>query len=488
MFALLMLLALLLTTLPMGLIAHATEAETAPPTEAETVPAAEEATSAAEEAVPNQEPVEIHTVEDLQAMAENPTGTYILMEDLDMTGISWKGPDFSGTFDGNGHAILNLTLSEPGAESVDTYDGNLKVYESAFVGFFSTLRNAEVKNLKLVNVRAAVDTDKSCFVGGIAGYMEKSTISGCAVTGILDLRAYEKMFGVGGVAGYGSGVVENCYVDVTLISTDTKSTKDEMFLGGVCGMGFLDIKNCTVLIAGFASEYGYAHTGGLMGMMMRYPLGDWTSTVTGNNVTGKITFFECIADRRAYCEAFIGEQMTNYCNMTENTENFVRDERMVYDVELRPETCEEPVYKEIVVEGVCNAYGYTIYKCEGCGYTYTDHYTFYGDHEVTTWTLSKEPTVEEEGLSVGLCDHCGEEFQRTEEKLDPPPTEAPTEPPETTEPPTEPPVTETTPVEPEPEEKGGNGWLIVVLVIAVLIAVVLIVFKPFRKGRFQRGK
>ena len=39
----------------------------------------------------------------------------ILMADLDMTGIPWKALDLNGgSFDGNGHAILNLTLAEMG--------------------------------------------------------------------------------------------------------------------------------------------------------------------------------------------------------------------------------------------------------------------------------------------------------------------------------------------------------------------------------------
>ena len=49
-----------------------------------------------------EEVIPVHTPEDLAAMAENPQGSYILMEDLDMTGIPWKPIDFYGTLDGNG--------------------------------------------------------------------------------------------------------------------------------------------------------------------------------------------------------------------------------------------------------------------------------------------------------------------------------------------------------------------------------------------------
>ena len=72
---------------------------------------------AVETEAPVQTPVEINTAEDLFAIAEDPAGSYILMADLDMTGISWTPIDFSGSFDGNGHAILNLFLAETGKET-----------------------------------------------------------------------------------------------------------------------------------------------------------------------------------------------------------------------------------------------------------------------------------------------------------------------------------------------------------------------------------
>lgn len=41
-------------------------------------------------------PVEIYTSEDLQKIADDPGGDYILMADLDMTGIPWKALDLNG--------------------------------------------------------------------------------------------------------------------------------------------------------------------------------------------------------------------------------------------------------------------------------------------------------------------------------------------------------------------------------------------------------
>ena len=374
------------------------------------------------------EPTQIYTVEELLAIQDNPQGSYILMNDLDLAGIQWPGIDFSGSFDGNGHALLNLELSQPGVQTAVTYDGNLKTYDTYFAGFFATLQNAEVKNLQLLNVRALMDTNTPFFLGGLAGFSKDSTITGCTVTGCLELRAFDRMFGVAGLVGYGSGIVQQCKVDVTLICTDTDAnTRDEQFMGGVFSTGYMDVSDCEIIIDGYSSEYGYAHNGGITGMYMRQPIGvSYKGNLVDNTITGKITFFEKNSNRRAYCAAEAGEKLGGY-NRISNTCDFLRDERFVYDKELRPEMCEDPVYTETIVASGCNTYGYTEYVCSTCGYTYRDDYTLFS-HSVTQWTMVELPTTQQEGLSKGNCDGCGMEFTRTEPMLEEVPTEATTMP------------------------------------------------------------
>ena len=78
----------------------------------------------ADETQPAEDMIQIYTVEDLLAIAENPTGNYILMDDLDMTGVEWVPMDFAGTLDGNGHAILNLTVTQVGQTMEKSYDSD----------------------------------------------------------------------------------------------------------------------------------------------------------------------------------------------------------------------------------------------------------------------------------------------------------------------------------------------------------------------------
>lgn len=363
-------------------------------------------------------PTEIRTTADLQAMSADPDGSYVLMNDLDMQGVDWTPIDFRGSFDGNGYAILNLTLSAPGSEHPAAYDGNSISYTPEYVALFGTLQDASVTNLQLLNVRAVVDTDQPCFLAGIAGYMYNSVITDCTVTGCLELRAHDRIFGVGGVAGYGAGSIENCTVDVTLICTDTDSTtRDEQFMGGVYATGFIDVTDCNITIDGWCSEYGYVHNGGIVGMFMQSPLGNMhRGTITGNSVTGRITFFECNSNRRAYCAAYSGETLAWNYSIDRNTEQFTRNEIWTYDTELRPESCANPAYAMEIIPPACGEYGCTRFTCGGCGYSYTDCYTL-PEHTPEGWTVTTEPTTEAEGTETAACSGCGMEFTRTVDPL-----------------------------------------------------------------------
>ena len=422
--------------------------------------------------------IQIYTAEDLLAMASNPSGKYLLMNDLDMTGIDWTPVDLTGgSFDGNGYAILNVTVNRVGPTTGISYDGNRKGYDTCFAGFFGLLRDAEVKNLRLLNIRAEVEADTPCFLGGIAGAMYDSALTDCYVSGVLELRAFDRMFGVGGIAGYGSGRMERCQGDMTLICTDTGvDTLDEQFLGGAFATGFIDVVDCRVTLDAYVSEYGYVHNGGLVGMVMQYPLGnDRKGLLTGNSVTAKITFFECNEDRRAYCDPLVGETLASAYSRKNNAADFQKDERKTYDTVLRPEMCENPVYTKSVTAPGCDSFGFTAYTCEGCGYSFTDHYTL-TRHTVTVWELAKAPTEGECGISTGFCDACGLEFTREEPKLEP--TE-----PETQLPATEAPVPETTLPAAQPEENKLTPAILYLPAAALLLIAALLL--PKKKGKYQ---
>ena len=367
------------------------------------------------------ETTEIYTPQDLAAMAGDPSGSYRLMADLDMEGFSWNCFDFSGTLDGNGHSILNLSVTQPGENTETALDGNQKEYPAVYAGLFAKLEGAEVKNLNLVNIRGLVETDQPCFLGGIAGYSMDSTVSGCTVTGQLELRAHEGILGVAGVLGYGVGTIDGCTVDVTLICVDTDAeTSDEQFLGGAFATGFMSVTNSNIRLDAYISEHGFVHSGGVAGMLLQYPIGmGKTSRITDNTIDAGITFFEHSAKRRAYCGEVVGELLKtmnfNY-GINNNTKTLRKNEVKTYDAELRPERCANPHYAETVVPSDCQNFGYTEYTCDTCGYTYRDHYQLRA-HTVSRWDTEKAATESETGLSTGVCDVCGETVERVDPVL-----------------------------------------------------------------------
>ena len=371
-----------------------------------------------------EEAVEIWDAEGLRAMAEEPSGKYVLASDVDMSGEAWTPFSFYGSLDGGGHSILNLTVRETGSAVKETYDGNMKAYDTSFAGFFDKMEGAQVGSLNLVNLRIDVETELPCFIGGIAGYMEDSSVENCAVQGYLQLRAHDRMFGVGGIIGYGCGGVKDTKADVTLVCIDTDaSAKDEQFMGGICAAGYPNINGCDVVISGFDSDHGYVHNGGLVGMYMFYPRGtQYWGSVTDNRVTGRITFFEDNTNRRAYCNGFIGEIMNWDFENGRNTDDFVRDEVFTYDVDLVPHACEEPVMREEVTAPGCG-FGYTTYVCESCGYRESDHYTLKA-HDLA-WTVLKDASAEEAGLREGVCNLCGETVRERIPMAAPEPTADP---------------------------------------------------------------
>lgn len=447
---------------------------------------------------------EIYTVEDLYAVKEAPSESYILMEDLDMKGQTWTPFAFSGHFDGQGHSILNLELSEPGAEMFTVVDGTQQTFDAVFCGLFSALTNAEVKNLNLLNVNGVIQSAQPCLAGPIAGYSMDSTITDCSVTGRLELRAYNSMYGLGGLAGYGVGDIVGCKTDVTLICVDTDdSTMDFQFMGGAYAAGFMTVENCDIKLDGYISEHGYVHSGGVVGMLMQYPIAMGRSgLITDNTVSGKVSFFEHSDRYHGYCGKVYGDLKTNVnfnYRIADNDAFVERNETRDYSRELRPETCEKPDYEKTVVPADCTHFGYTKYTCKGCGYTFLSDYQLHTSHSISEWKVIKPATREETGESVGKCDVCGAEETRIDPVLmEPEPETVPDTEPETrpettaaTEAVTEP---ETIPVtEPEtvPEtvlpEKVPSGkrpsfhllWILA-LIAVILVAMIwrMLAYKP----------
>lgn len=366
--------------------------------------------------------VPISSVEDLALLGQDTGGSYYLTCDLDMAGVDWTPIAFQGKLDGNGHTIYNLRVTAVGGDRADSVDGNHNAYDTAYAGLFSTLTNARVSNLTLQGVDIDIATREHCFIGAIAGYIKGTEISGCSVldarlrltvncetddVGLNPKGVYRANVGVGGIAGFGSGFVSNCTVDVTMVFDDQcgDGLRTEEFMGGILSCGNVAIEDCAVKLQGYDACHGYVHNGGLVGMYYLYDRSESARPILRNSVEGQITFYENNPDRRAYCEAFVGELLSG-TNMAENSQQFQRNELFDYTRKLDPEQCEEPQLTEDIHPAGCEEIGYTVHTCAVCGNTWRDNFVL-EVHQPGEWQVSQAATTETAGVRIRVCTLCG---------------------------------------------------------------------------------
>jgi hypothetical protein len=355
-------------------------------------------------------PVEITDAAGMLAIADDPAGQYLLAADIDMSGVDWLPIPFSGTFDGGGHVLYNLSITRVSEDTSITYDGCHRGYHTVYASLFSYVENAVIENLTLLNVKVNVTTDQPCFAAGIAGHMEYSEISGCTVSGRIFVQAESRQCGVGGIAGFGNGLIQNCDLNIELTVVATPSDfKCEQYLGGVLANGYADIDGCSVVLAGYASVHGYAHNGGLVGLDDINPRNrEHSGYVKNCTLDASISFYEETDDRRAYCKAYIGEKQNKSAIVSGNeTTRFISNESTDYSRPILPDMDENPVYEAVVTAPRDTAFGYTTYTNPNSGYSYTDDYTAPA-HTPGEWITEVEPTYESEGVKRQYCEECGE--------------------------------------------------------------------------------
>ena len=188
---------------------------------------------------------EIATAEDLQGI-QNP-GSYVLTEDIDLTGVAWTPKDIPGalTLDGQGHTVKGLKLSptEPKSfglfASVDgtftvenlrldgaqmdmgiTRNGSFSYHVGTLVGYARTT----ILHNVVADVTVTRTWNASPYIGGIIGEANGAlTVSDCAFTvAIGDAEGLEASGGgrIAGIAGSaGTTVLERIYADVSIDGT-----------------------------------------------------------------------------------------------------------------------------------------------------------------------------------------------------------------------------------------------------------------------------
>ena len=173
-----------------------------------------------------------------------------MMNDIDMTGqtvspIGSSSKPFTGTFDGGGFEISNLSMGVYGANNVGVF---------GYVGH-GGFEIARLSNVRLKNVTLTASGADN--VGGLAGYVEYTCIvENCSVTGIIIGRVWTQpeSNNVGGLIGYNEGDVSQSFAEI--------SVDGGMNIGGLFGKHSTGtVSNCYVL----GSVYGEQNVGGFAG-------------------------------------------------------------------------------------------------------------------------------------------------------------------------------------------------------------------------------
>jgi len=190
---------------------------------------------------------------------------YRLVEDVVLSGSNnWKAigrhrpfAPFTGSFDGNGHTLRNLSI-----ETADGYQGM----------FGHTGADAVIEKLALENVNINVSDDN--FAGGLVGYSE-GTVQHCYATGNVNGSSF-----VGGLVGHNTGTVQHCHAAGSVSASDD-------YIGGLVGDNYGRVDNSHSK----SSVSGKQNVGGLVGnssgtVQNSYATGDVSGTISVGGLMG----------------------------------------------------------------------------------------------------------------------------------------------------------------------------------------------------------
>ena len=206
----------------------------------------------------------IKTAQDLQNIANNLSGKYILMADINLSGFSWtaigtSSSAFTGELNGNGFTISNLSISK------STTD---------YQGLFGYIKNAKLKNITLSNVNVSGNDT----VGGLVGYAYGATIENVKVSGNITATATRAGAVVG--AAYRSTSISNVTTSGTISANSTS--------GGIVG----DFQNSSLMYAySSANVSTNGSAGGLVGYAYYSTINvveHYGGTLTNNATSGAV--------------------------------------------------------------------------------------------------------------------------------------------------------------------------------------------------------
>ena len=221
------------------------------------------------------EPTLIHNAAELQAMAEDLYGSYVLAEDIDLTGVQWipvgmyfsnyetvNAPywtyAFRGTLDGAGHTLTGLTIGNFEVDtSVFATEGivwrNDGSYSGSEAALFGAVAKADIRDLIIDKPTVTIqsDGDATPYAAVVAGFDIGSRLTNITVNEpvvsvtVSDANAQSRASAwaavSGLVAGGWSDTITGCTVTdakIILNAETVRSHGGEFYAGSMLGEGY----------------------------------------------------------------------------------------------------------------------------------------------------------------------------------------------------------------------------------------------------------
>jgi hypothetical protein len=268
------------------------------------------------------DPLLIKTTEDLTTFAYYICNGKIssdvsvkLYNDIDCKGLSNFAPIgygnyfFDGTFDGNGKAIKNLTITDNAGDCV---------------GLFRILgEHGMIKDLTIDNLTLSGGNSSSNNIGGLVGVLNGGAISNCILkNSTISCKTNSLSPTVGGlVGGLSSGSITDCTVQactVKAVTQDTSNSGPVAQAGGIVGNAYggtitgCQVKGATTVTADYGAYMATVSAGAIVARKGEVTLSnntyEYSVTTSTNEYDGETTH---LTTKSGYEQRGIGGQTYN---------------------------------------------------------------------------------------------------------------------------------------------------------------------------------
>ena len=227
------------------------------------------------------DPYLVATADDLNSIRNNLDSHYKQVSDIDISsygsGEGWTpigdiSTPFTGSYDGNGYDISNLTINKPLADYVGLF-GYISMSNTGY----------SFKNIKLLSV----DVKGKNYTGGLAGYVYAIACINCFVSGNIEgSTSVGSLIGIYNVKAIG-GHIRSCKAECRIIG--------QQYVGGICGYvrayaGLSYIENCYST----GEIRGTSNVGGIAGYVLNASSGIY------------VTIRNCYASGDIYGISYVG--------------------------------------------------------------------------------------------------------------------------------------------------------------------------------------